>query len=813
MLTIWQDLRYAVRMLAKKPGFTAVAVLTLALGIAINSTMFSLVSAYLLRRPPAHDPERVVVVSSVNPAAVFQPDAYPVSAPNYLAWRDANHVFTQMAASDDYRTVGLTVQGQSEALNAAAVSPNYFTLLGVSPALGRTFLDGEDQPGRDHVVVLSYQLWVRRFGSDPDIVGHTVRLNRENYVVAGVMPASFALLGRPPQLWTPLVLSAADQTASARKDRSLRLLGRLKSGATIEEARAEFKSLGRRSEENFPETEKGWGTSVRTLPDFLIYDFGIRTGLGITMTVVGFVLLIACGNVAGLLLARAAGRQKELAVRISLGATRLHIVRQLLMEGLLIGLLGGAVGLLLATWGVNAVRVGMTFNEAVSAVPISLDRNVILFAFGISLLSALLCGLAPALKASRTDVNTTLKDDSRTASAGQAHTRLRTLVITGEIAVAFFLVIGTGLLIHGLFVIEHQDPGFREDHLLTAMVTLDSAQYKDATAQARFVRQVISQIQNIPGVENVAATSDLPATGPSTVPFQVKGQPEPPSGQPLTTLDVLASVDYFQAAGIPLLRGRTFTATDDSNSPKVVVVSREFVHRHLNDQDPLGVQLRLDVNAGTAEWAQIVGVVGDVKTFSEGSRYDPTVYEAFLQRPVSSFNLMVRTTGDPNSLSSELRQAVAQVDSELPLKQVTSMSAVIEQQKGGDVLFSRMLGVFAALALALASIGVYGLIAYSVAYRTHEIGIRMALGARSSDVLRIILWQGLKMTLIGGVIGFVLALPLPKLFESIFFDLHLYEPRLYFIVPAAILLVAMLATYIPARRATRVDPMVALRYE
>jgi len=813
MLTIWQDLRYAFRMLAKKPGFTVVAVFTLALGIAINSTMFSMVSAYLLRRPPGHDPERIVVVSALNPAAVFQPDAYPVSAPNYLAWRDANHVFTQMAASDDYRTVGLTVQGQSEALNAAAVSPNYFTLLGVSPALGRTFLDGEDQPGRDHVVVLSHQLWVRRFGSDPDIVGRTVRLNRENYVVAGVMPANFALLGRTQQLWIPLVLSAADQTASARKDRSLRLMGRLKTGATLEEARAEFQSLERRAEENFPETERGWGIAVRTLPDFLIYDFGIRAALTITMTVVGFVLLIACGNVAGLLLARAAGRQKELAVRISLGATRLHIVRQLLMEGLLIALLGGAVGVLLATWGVNAVRTGMTFNEAVSAVPISLDRNVIFFAFGISLLSALLCGLAPALKASRTDVNTTLKDDSRTASAGQAHTRLRTLVITGEIAVAFFLVIGTGLLIHALFVIEHEDPGFREDHLLTARVTLDSGQYKDAPAQARFVRQAISQIQNIPGVENVAATSDLPATGPDTAPFHVKGQPEPPSGQPLTTLDVVASVDYFQAAGIPLLRGRTFTATDDSNSPKVVVVSREFVHRHLNDQDPLGMQLRLDVNAGTAEWAQIVGVVGDVKTYSEVSRYDPTVYEAFLQRPVGSFDLMVRTTGDPNSFGSELRRAVAQVDQELPLKQVTSMSAVIEQQKGGDVLFSRMLGVFAALALVLASIGVYGLIAYSVAYRTHEIGIRMALGARSSDVLRIILWQGLKMTLIGGAIGLLLALPLPKLFESIFFDLHLYEPRLYFIVPAAILLVAMLATYIPARRATRVDPMVALRYE
>jgi putative ABC transport system permease protein len=813
MLTIWQDLRYAFRMLAKKPGFTAVAVLTLALGIAINSTMFSMVSAYLLRRPSGHDPERILVVSSVNPAAVFQPDAYPASAPNYLAWREANHVFTQMAASDDYRTVSLTLQGQSEALNSAAVSPNYFTLLGVSPALGRTFSDGEDQPGRDHVVVLSHKLWVHRFGSDPDVVGHTVRLNRENYVVAGVMPANFALLGRPPQLWTPLVLSASDQAASARKDRSLRLLGRLKPGATLEEARAEFKTLGHRAEESFPETEKGWGIAVRTLPDFLIYDFAIRTALAITMTVVGFVLLIACGNVAGLLLARAAGRQKELAVRISLGATRMHIVRQLLMEGLLIALLGGAIGLLLATWGINVVRTGMSFNDAVSAVPITLDGNVVIFALGVSLLSALLCALAPALKASRTDVNTNLKDESRTASSGPAHTRLRTVVITGEIAVALFLLIGTGLLIRALFVIEHQDPGFRDDHLLTARVTLDSAQYKDASAQARFVRQVLPQIQNIQGVENVAATSDLPATGPDAVPFHVKGQPEPPSDRPVTALDVVASVDYFQAARIPLLRGRSFTTMDDSNSPKVLVVSREFVHRHLNDRDPLGMQLRLDVNAGAGGWAQIVGVVGDVKTYSETGRYDPTVYEAFLQRPVSSFDLMIRTTGDPNSLSSELRRAVAQVDQELPLKQVMSMSAVIEQQKGGDVLFMRMLGAFAALALVLAAIGVYGLIAYSVAYRTHEIGIRMALGARSSDVMRIVLGQGLKMTLIGCAIGLVLALPLPKLFESIFFDLRMHELRLYFIVPAAILLVVMFATYIPARRATRVDPMVALRHQ
>ena len=484
-----QDLRHAFRTLGKAPGFTAVAVLTLALGIAINATMFSLVSAYLIRRPSTYEPERVAVVSSVNPAPVFQPDAYPVSAPNYLAWRDANHVFSAMTAADEYRTVSLTVQGQPgtasrpEALRSAAVSANYFNLLGVSPEFGRTFSDGEDQSGRDHVVILSHELWARQFASDPAIVGHAVRLNRENYTVIGIMPSNFRLLGYARDLWTPLTLSAEDQTPAARKDRSLQLFGRLKPGVTVEEARAELKALGRRAEESFPESEKGWGVSVRTLPDFLIYNFGIRSGLAIVMTAGGFVLLIACGNVAGLLLTRAAGRQKELAVRISLGASRLRIARQLLTEGLVIALLGGGTGLLFAIWGVNLVRAGMTFNEEVRAVPVGLDRTVLLFALGVSVVSAVLCGLAPALKASRTDVNANLKDQSRMASASQAYSRGRTILVTGEIALALFLLIGTGLLIRGIYMLEHQALGFRSADLLTASVTLDSAKYKDAPRQ------------------------------------------------------------------------------------------------------------------------------------------------------------------------------------------------------------------------------------------------------------------------------------------------------------------------------------------
>jgi putative ABC transport system permease protein len=627
------------------------------------------------------------------------------------------------------------------------------------------------------------------------------------------MPASFRLLGFTPQLWTPLVLTPADQTAAARSDRSLYLFARLRPGVTIQQARAELTTLARRAQETFPDTEKGWGAAVRTLPDFLIYAFGIRSALAVLMTTVGFVLMIACANVAGLLLARAAGRRKELAIRIALGAGRLRIIRQLLTEGLVIAFLGGGMGLLLAYWGINLVRASMTFNEAISAVPLSLDWNVLLFALSASLVCAVLCGLAPAMNASRTDVNTQLKDEGRAASASRSQSWLRTVMVTGEIALALFLLIGAGLLFRGIFLIEHQNLGFRAEHLLTAAVTLDTAHYKDAPQQALFVRDLLPRVRDIPGAQAVAASSDLPATGPSSVTLRIKGQPDLLSNQTLNTLDSVVTPDFFQTAGIALRHGRTFTEMDNATVPRVVVVNQEFVHRLLQDQEPIGKQIRLGVSGATPEWSEIVGVVGNVKTYSEETRDDPQVYEPFLQRPVSSFSLMVRSASDPNSLASGLRNAVAQVDAELPLDRVMSMPAVIERQKGGDPFFVRVLGSFAFLALILAAIGIYGLIAYSVGQRTHEIGIRMALGARGPDVLCMVLWEGMKMTAIGGAIGLAMALPLPKIFDALFYGLHLHEPRLYFIVPAALLLVAMFATYIPARRATRVDPMAALHQE
>jgi len=813
MRTMVQDLMYGLRQLGKNPGFTAVAVITLALGISVNATMFSLVSAFLLRRPPVHEPDRVMVISAIDPAQRFHADASTVSIPNYLAWRDGTDVFTEIAASYDYRTTSLTVGRHSETLDSAAVTLTYFGLLGVTPELGRSFQPGDDKTGQEHVVVLSHQLWEQRFGSNPQIVGSTVRLDRETYTVIGVMPAKFNLMGYIPQLWTPLVLTATDELPAARKDRNLHVFARLKPGATVQQAQAEVATFARRAEEGFPEIEKGWGVVVRTLPDFLIYDFGVTNGLAVIMTTVGFVLLIACANVSGLLLARTAARRKELAVRSALGAGRLRLVRQLLTEGLLIALLGGGLGLVWAYWGVQVLRANMRFNPAISAVAFNLDRNVLLFATGASLMCALLFGLAPALSASRTDITRNLKEDGRAASRGRSHTRFRSVMVTLEIALAMFLLVGSGLLFHGIYLLNRQYLGFQAEHLLTARVALDKTRYPNAARQSAFLRESISRLRELPGVVQVAAVSDLPATAPGSVTLHLKDQPELAANQAPNALDVVVTPDYFQATGTPLLRGRTFTDNDDATAPRVVIVNQKFVERYLNENEPLGRQITLEVSGATSEPSQIVGVVGNVKTHSQSVRDDPQVYEPFLQRPISSFFLMIRAIGDPNILVSALRNTMAQIDVELPLAQVMSMPAVIEAQKGGTPFFMRALGVFAAMALILAAIGIYGLVGYSVGQRVPEIGIRMALGANSRDVLRMVIAEGAKISVIGGLVGLSLALPLPKVFNAMFSDLHVGQPWIYVVVAITILLVAIAATYVPAHRAAHVDPMRALRQD
>ena len=813
MQTVTQDLRYGIRQLVKNPGFTAIAVITLALGIGINSTMFSMVSAILLRRPPGRQPDRIAVVTGIDPGNGYQPDTATVSIPNYLAWREANHVFSEMAAADEFHSASWTGQHESESLRSAAVSANYFDVLGVTAQMGRTFSPGEDQRGQDHEVILGHELWERRFGSDPSVVGRSIRLDRENYVVIGVMPTSFRLLGFLPELWTPLAITPDDRTAAAHKDRPLYLFGRMKPGVTVEQARAEFATLAHSAGEEFPDSDKGWGAMVRALPDFLIYGFGIRGGLAVIMTTVGFVLMIACANVSGLLLARGAARKKEVAVRLSLGAGRSRIVRQLLTEGLMITLLGGGLGLLLAHRGIGFMRASMSFNEALNAIGLRLDTNVILFTISASVACALLCALAPALKTARADVMTNLKDESRSASAGGSHTRLRSILVTGEIALAVFLLVGTGLLFVSIFKLQHQNLGFQSEHLLTAGVKLDATKYKDPDHQVAFVRDLLPRLQQIPGAEAVSVTSDLPITGASTVTVRIQGQPELAANQVRTAADFVITPDFFRTAGMTVLRGRSFTEHDDSARERVVLVNQKFVERYLPGEEPIGKQIRLEVPRSPAGWSQIIGVVNNVKRYSESTAEDPNVYESFLQRPQAEFSLMIRAAGEPNRLVSDVRNTLAQVDGDLPLSRAMSMAAVIERQNTGDEFFTRALGVFALLALGLAAIGIYGLIAYSVGQRTYEIGIRMAVGAGRQNILQMIFRDGLKMTVIGGAIGLVLSIPLPNVFEAMFSDTHVHEPSLYFLVPVVILAVSTIATYVPARWAARIDPMNALRQE
>jgi len=814
MESLWADVRFALRQLGRSPGFTVTAVLTLALGIGVNATMFSMVSAYLMPHLPGHDAQKIVAVSSISPDDSWSPEAHPVSAPAYVEWRSHTELFSEIAALHDGLLGALGGDKQQpEAISYAAATPNYFGLFREAPALGRVFDAGEDQPARNHVAVLAWGLWKRRFNSDPGVIGRTLRLNREDYTIIGVMPADFRMMGFTPQLWTPLTLMPADLVPATRKDRYFEVFARLAPGVTLEQARAAMRSLAQKAAKDYPDTDKRWGLAVRTLSDFLVYGFGIRTAMAIMMTVVGFVLLLACANVAGLLLTRATGRQKEMAIRVSLGASRTRIVRQLLTEGCVIAVAGGAAGLGLSVWGIRWLAAHMAFNEAIAAVPITLDRHVVLYALGVSFAAAVLSSLAPALQASRADVQAGLRSESRSVSAGRSHSRMRALLVGGEFTLALFLLIGSVLLMEGVYSLEHQRLGFRHDHLLTAALVLDGRQYGDNAQRVQFARDVLPKLKQIPGTEDAAIVSNLPATGAPSVPVRVQGEAKAPSNQQRMPMNVVVTPEYFRVAGIALLRGRTFTEADDAQAPRVAVVNQQFVHEYLGDADPIGKEIHLE-QPGSEGWSQIVGVVSDVKFFSMETTVRPEVYEAFRQRPVTWISVMMRTRVDPNSLIPAMRRAVAAVDPELPLMRAMSMESVLDTAHEGNPMFIRLLGMFSGMALVLAAIGVYGLVAYSVGQRTHEIGIRLALGARSSDIARMILSQGLRVASIGSLIGLLIALPLPKVFTSMFEGMQFISaPASYAAVLLAMLLVGAAGTLVPARRAATVDPNRALREE
>ncbi len=809
-----QDLRFGARMLSKNPGFTTVAVLTLALGIAANATIFSFVSAVMLKRPPVRDPQRLAVVSAISPVSSWGVNLNPFSAPNYFAWKKQNLVFVDMAAADPYASASLTGDGTPERVSAMRTTANFFSVLGVSAQMGRTFADGEDQDGREHVVILSHELWERRFAGDSSVIGKSLRLNGTRYEVIGVMPAQFVLRPFSAQIWMPVVLSEGQRSAAARENRNLYLFARLKPGATVAEANAEFQRLALAAEHNFPDTEKGWGATVLTLQDYTIRVFNAGPAFVVLMSAVGFVLLIACANIAGLLLARATGRGKEIAVRLAMGAGRLRMIRQLLTEAFLLAALGGAAGLTLTIWGARLLKSALGFNEEVRALDLNVDVRVLAYTAGISLLAAVIFGLAPALKSGTSDVYTILKNSSARASAGRRQNRLRSVLVAGEVALSVLLLTGTGLLTGGLIEGIRKGLGFDQAHLLTASVSLPDSHYSGGGKQTAFYRELLAKLDNLPGAESAAIASVLPAGGADEVSFRMKGQENLPPGERSKARYFVVSPKFFDTARIHLIRGRIFSEIDGPGTRGVVVVSKVFARRFFPKGDPLGQQVMIDTGGESgAQWREVIGIVGNVKGWPLQASDDPGMYENYLQRPAGEMAVMVRTKGNPEALAPGLRESVWSIDKDQPVASVMSFEERIGNQIASDRLFGAMLGIFAALALTLSAVGLYGLVAFTAGLRTQEIGIRMTLGADKNKILRLVLADGMKLALIGIAVGMTASLPLKRVLESLLHDFHAGGSWIFPLIAAVLGLVALLACYIPARRASRVDPMVALRYE
>ncbi len=810
----FQDLRFGARMLRKNPGFTIVAVLTLALGIAANATIFSFVSAVLYKRPAVYDSDRVLVVYGTSAAHAWGANLNPVSAPNYFTWKRENRVFSGLAACEPYASANLTGKGEPEHISANRATANYFSVIGVAPELGRTFAAGEDQPGRDRVVLLDHRFWERKFGSDPNIIGKTIRLNGEEHTVIGVLASRFQLMSFRSEVWLPLVLDESQQSAAARQTRTLYLFARLKPGVTLDRAQVNTRTLGSLAAQSFPDTESGWGANCLTLQDYGIRDFNAGSAFVILLSAVGFVLLIACANIAGLLLARATSRGKEMAVRIAIGAGKMRVVRQLMTEALLIAVLGATAGLGLALGGTELLHKVLSFNQDIKSLDMRIDWPVLSFTSAIAVLSALLFGLAPALRAWAVEVFPTLKNDSTTVSAGKQKNRGRGFLVAAEVAMAVILLTGSGLLIKGFLEELHRSLGFQPQHLLTAQIALPESRYKEPAKQIEFYRQLITHLESTPGAGSAAITSSLPAAGAGYVSFLLRGQENLSPSDRSRARYYVVSPHYFETIQTAVIAGRVFTETDAANAQPLAVVTQKFVERFFPKGDALGKQIRIDSSDALAnQWRQIVGIVHDVKSWPLNFTDDPEIYEPFAQHPAAEMSVVVRAASDPNSFAPRLREAVWSLDRDQPIGSVISMPDLLANETAPDFIFSKLMGIFAALALVLAAIGIYGLVAFTVGQRSQEIGIRVALGAERKSIVRMVLFDGLKLAAIGAAVGMLGAFLLPRVFEAALYDFHISGGWLFLAVPALICAVALLACYIPARRAARVDPIVALRYE
>jgi putative ABC transport system permease protein len=802
-----------MRMLVKRPGFTFVVVLTLALGIGANTAIFTVVDAALLRSLPYREPHRLVHLWETKPQQDF--GEREASYPDYLDWKQNGEVFEAVGGYSERNFILAGTDG-TEQIAGAIVTSNFFDVLGTRASAGRTFQPEEDKAGaQERIAVLSHGLWQRRFGSDPGVSGKQISLNGQSYTVVGVLPAGFhfAKVGAA-EVWTPIY--PPPEQLSRRYFHWLNVIARLRPGVSLETAQAQMETVGRRIAQDDPQTHAG--TNIRLVPLQEEIVGSLRQILFVLLGAVGVVLLIACVNVANLLLARSTSRKKEIAIRVALGASRWRLVRQLLTESVLLAIWGGGLGLMLALWGVDLLLAAIPASQ-LAFMPylngLSLNTSVLCFTLALSLLAGILFGLTPALEVSRADLQDAMKEGGKASSSRQT-SRLRNALVVSEIALALVLLVGAGLLLRSLLEMLNVNPGFRTENLLTMRLSLPATRYTDDSKAVRFHQELLERLESLPGVEGAATVTNLPLSGEGgTGTPQIVGRPPVPNSDEwgesyLRTV----STGYFGVMGVPLIKGRLFTPDDKAGAPNVLIVNQTLAQRLFPNEDALGQRVTFRFTADMPPF-EIVGIVGDEKVSSLDARTAPVIYFPYEQGPDSMMGLVLRSTVNPETLAASVRNEVRAIDKEIPLYSVMTMEKLIQD---APATFMRrypayLIGIFAAVAVLLAVVGIYGVISYSVSQRTHEIAIRMALGAQTGDVLKLVLKQGMLLAAVGIFLGLAGALALARLMSSLLFSVSATDPATYAVVAALLMLVALLACYVPARRATKVDPMVALRYE
>jgi len=806
---LYQDLRHALRILRNKPAFTAVAILTVAVGIGANSAVFSVVNTVLLKRLPYPHEQRLVMIWETKERDGR--DHNVVAPANFLYWQDHNTVFEQIAAFFD-DTSTLTGEGEPEEIPSQGISTNLFSLLGISPVVGRDFSSEEGQRGRNHEVLLSYGLWKRRFGGSPDALGKTVRLDGENYLVIGVMPPGVTLFslqgsltGKPAQLWWPYAWREQDRTP---RGRWMSAVGRLKPGISVAQAQTEMTRLVASITKAYPDFESGWG--VNLVPVHADLTSAIRPTLVVLLGAVGFVLLITCANISNLLLSRASSREREIALRGALGASQWRILQQSLTESVLLAFLGGTLGILAARWALSTVV--LLIPKALHMTSLALDWRMVSFATGISVLTGVVFGLAPALQAARTNSGDVLREAGRSETGVRGH-RVRNVFAVAQISLSLVLLAGAGLLLQSFLKLSAVDAGFNPRNVLTLRISLPSTKYSKPPQYIRFFQQVLQDVRALPGVRGATMDNSFPLTGmtPGTD-FDIAGKPTPPPGQERMTDVRLVGSDYFETMGIPLLQGRAFSDREETVESHVVIISESLARKYFSGENPLGQRVRLSMKDQN-DFCEIVGVVGDVKregldTVSQAASYWPHA-----ELPFSSMMLAVRTDGDPFAEVPAIRGIVQRIDADLPLSDVSTMDQAVDEAVARQHLGAVLVAIFAGIALFLASIGIYGVVAHAVTLRTREFGIRMALGAEVADVSALVFRHGLSLAAAGVALGVLGTLLLTPLLRGLLFGVGAHDPATIAVVAAFLTAVALAACWIPAHRATRVDPIVALRYE